>query len=70
MRPRAAGHAYRTGAVEFIANGLPFLPREEFGKRHGLAQGGFMAVSFTASRLRTQHRFETFRRCETLLDST
>ena len=37
--PRSAGHRDRGDAVEFIAQRLPFLPFEELGERHGLAQG-------------------------------
>ena len=35
----AAGHRNRADAVEFVAQRLPFLPFEELGERHGLAQG-------------------------------
>ena len=33
----AASHRDGAGAVEFVAHGLPFLPLEEFGERHGFA---------------------------------
>ena len=34
-----AGHGDGSDAVKFVAQGLPFLPFEEFGKRHGFVQG-------------------------------
>ena len=34
-----AGHGDGADSVEFVAYGLPFLPFEEFGERHGIAQG-------------------------------
>ena len=33
----AAGHRHGADAIEFVAQGLPFLPLEEFGERHGFA---------------------------------
>ena len=33
----AADHRDGADAVEFVAQGLPFLPLEEFGERHGFA---------------------------------
>jgi hypothetical protein len=35
----AAGHGDGADAVEFVAQGLPFLPFEELGERHRFAQG-------------------------------
>ena len=34
---RSACHGDGADAVEFVAQGLPFLPLEEFGERHGFA---------------------------------
>jgi len=36
---RPAGHGGGADAVELVAQGLPFLALEEFGERHGFAQG-------------------------------
>ena len=33
----AADHRHGADAIEFVAQGLPFLPLEEFGERDGLA---------------------------------
>ena len=35
----SAGHGDGADAVEFVAQGLPFLPLEELGERNGFAQG-------------------------------
>ena len=34
---RPARHGDGADAIEFVAQGLPFLPLEEFGERHGFA---------------------------------
>jgi len=37
VRGCPAGHRHRSDAIEFVSQGLPFLPAEEFGERHALA---------------------------------
>ena len=37
MSERSTRHGDGADAIEFVAQGLPFLPLEEFGERHGFA---------------------------------
>src|SRR5271166_366966 len=48
---RPAGYGDGADSVEFVTQGLPFLPFEEFGERHGSAQGEVPGKPLLSDRL-------------------